>query len=53
MFALSQLEDERADEALIAVIRGDYPRAVKQKALFWLGQSGSPRALAFFDAALD
>lgn len=51
VFALSQLDDA-ADEALIAVLRGDYPRDVKKKALFWLGQSGSPQALAYFDEAL-
>jgi hypothetical protein len=52
VFALSQLRDSAADEALIAVLRGDYPRAVKKSALFWLGQSGSPRAMAYFDEAL-
>jgi HEAT repeats/PBS lyase HEAT-like repeat len=51
VFALSQLEDT-ADEALIAVLRGDFPRAVKKQALFWLGQSGSPAAMAYFDEAL-
>ena len=51
VFALSQLDDS-ADEALIAVLRGDYPRAVKKQALFWLGQSGSPEAMAYFDEAL-
>jgi HEAT repeat protein len=51
VFALSQLEDG-ADEALIAVLRGDFPRAVKKQALFWLGQSGSPGAMAYFDEAL-
>ena len=30
----------------------DYPRRVKKQALFWLGQSGSPQAMAYFDAAL-
>jgi hypothetical protein len=51
VFALSQLEDS-ADDALIAVLRGDFPREVKKQALFWLGQSGSPQALAYFDEAL-
>ena len=51
VFALSQLEDT-ADEALIEVLRGDFPRAVKKQALFWLGQSGSPEAMAYFDEAL-
>jgi hypothetical protein len=31
VFALSQLEDT-ADEALIAVVRGDFSRAVKKQA---------------------
>jgi hypothetical protein len=51
VFALSQLEDS-ADDALIAVLRGDFPREVKKQALFWLGQSGSPEAMAYFDEAL-
>jgi len=51
VFALSQLEDT-ADEALITVLRGDFPRETKKQALFWLGQSGSPAALAYFDEAL-
>jgi hypothetical protein len=51
VFALSQLDDG-ADDALIAVLRGDYPREVKKQAVFWLGQSGSPRALEYFDEAL-
>ena len=51
VFALSQLEDS-ADDALISVLRGDFPREVKKQALFWLGQSGSPEAMAYFDEAL-
>jgi hypothetical protein len=52
VFALSQLKEGRADEALIALLRGNYPRDVKKQALFWLGESGSPQAMAFFDEAL-
>lgn len=52
VFALSQLDDA-ADEALIAVLRGDYPQGVKKRAMFWLGQSGSPRATAYFDEVLQ
>ena len=52
VFALSQLRDGADDEALIAVLGGDYPRVVKKTALFWLGQSGSPRAVAYLDEAL-
>lgn len=36
-FALRQLEAS-ADDALISVLRGDFPRGVKKQALFWLGQ---------------
>jgi HEAT repeat protein len=51
VFALSQLEHS-ADAALIAVLRGDFPRGVKKQAMFWLGESGSPEAMAYFDEAL-
>jgi hypothetical protein len=51
VFALSQLE-EGADEALIRLLQGRYPRAAKKHALFWLGQSGSDRALEFLDRYL-
>ena len=53
VFALSQLPKEQGDEALIAVLQGDYPRETKKRALFWHGQSGSPRALAYFDSVLS
>ncbi len=52
VFALSQLKAGEGDAALIALLKSDAPRAAKEKALFWLGQSGSDAALAFFDKAL-
>jgi hypothetical protein len=52
VFALSQLEGGKGDEALIGLLKGDYPRDVKKQALFWLGQSGSPTAMEYLDAAL-
>ena len=51
MFARSQTK--QADVALIALLRGDHPRKVKERALFWLGQSGSPRAIEYFDEVLS
>lgn len=51
VFALSQL-DSGADAALIEVLRSDAPREVKEKAMFWLGQSGSDEALRFLDGVL-
>jgi hypothetical protein len=38
---------------LIALVRGSYPREVKQQALFWLGQSGSDEAIKFLDDVLS
>jgi HEAT repeat protein len=52
VFALSQLDGGKGDEALIELLKGDYPREVKKQALFWLGQSGSPKAMQYFDEAL-
>ena len=52
MFALSQLKDDEAATALIALVRGNYPRKVKEQALFWLGQSGSEAAMKFLDDVL-
>jgi len=51
VFALSQLDDG-AEDALIGVLRGDFPRDAKKRALFWLGQSGSPKAIEALDAVL-
>ena len=53
VFALSQLKEHEADAALIALVRGNYPRKVKQQALFWLGQSGSDDAMKFLDDVLS
>jgi hypothetical protein len=52
VFALSQL-DEGSDQALIAVIEGDYSRQAKKQALFWLGQSGSEDALRALDRLIS
>lgn len=52
VFALSQLPKGEGEDVLIAVVEGDYPRAVKKHALFWLGQSGSDKALRFLDRLL-
>jgi len=53
VFALSQLPAERGVPLLIDVARSSsrHP-AVRRAAMFWLGQSGDPRALEFFEAVL-
>lgn len=52
VFALSQLPDGKGEDVLITLVEGDYPRKVKKQALFWLGQSGSDKALRFLDRLL-
>jgi hypothetical protein len=51
VFALSQTGDG-ADAALIQLLESDASSSVKKRAMFWLGQSGSGLALAFFDRVL-
>jgi hypothetical protein len=46
-FVLSQRLDEQALEKLMDMARYDKDRDVRHQALFWLGQSKDPRALAF------
>jgi hypothetical protein len=53
VFALSQLKGDRAARALIAVADNrQLGRDVRRHAVFWLGQSGSPLALGYFDQRL-
>jgi len=46
-FVLSQRRDREALDKLIDVAQHDESRDVRHQALFWLGQSKDPRALAF------
>jgi hypothetical protein len=52
VFALSQQPRDAGVPALIRIARTHREREVRRKALFWLGQSGDPRALALFEAIL-
>jgi hypothetical protein len=38
--------------ALIALAESHRDREVREQAMFWLGQSGDPRALTFFEQVL-
>jgi len=53
IFALSQQPRDEGVPALIRVARGNGPPSARDKALFWLGQSGDPRALDLFAQILD
>src|SRR3954466_3937998 len=46
-FVLSQRHDGQALDKLIDVAQRDPDKSVRHQALFWLGQSKNPRALAF------
>jgi HEAT repeat protein len=53
VFALSQLPKDEGVPKLIDVARNHRDRAVRRQAMFWLGQSRDPRALAFFEQVLS
>jgi HEAT repeats len=52
VFALSQLPKDEGVPKLIEVARNHRDAAVRRQAMFWLGQSHDPRALAFFEQVL-
>ncbi len=52
VFALSQQPHGEAVPALIRIARTHPDRELRRKALFWLGQSDDPRALALFEELL-
>lgn len=52
VFALSQEPRDVGVPALIQIARSNKDREVRRKALFWLGQTNDPRALALFEEIL-
>jgi hypothetical protein len=52
VFAISQLPEEKGVPILIRLARSNKDPKVRRKALFWLGQSDDPRALALFEEIL-
>ena len=53
VFALSQLPANEGVPRLIDVAERHSNPAVRRQAMFWLGQSRDPRALAFFERILQ
>jgi hypothetical protein len=51
-FVLSQRPEEAAVDRLVAIARGDADPAVRRQAIFWLGQSRSPRARAYLESVV-
>ena len=52
VFALSQRPRDEGVPALIRIARTHRDPEVRRKALFWLGESDDPRALALFEELL-
>ena len=52
VFALSQRPRDEGIPALIAVAKTNKDPEIRKKAMFWLGQSGDPRALDLFEQIL-
>lgn len=52
VFALSQLPREDGVPLLLQTVRTNRNPVVRREAIFWLGQSQDPRALAFFEEVL-
>jgi hypothetical protein len=53
VFALTQLPHREGIPALLEVARDNRDPGVRAKAMFWLGQSGDPRAYAYFEEVLS
>ncbi|MGI9076537.1 MAG: HEAT repeat domain-containing protein [Gemmatimonadaceae bacterium] len=52
VFALSQLSDNDGVPELLQVARTHRDALIRKRAIFWLGESGDPRALALFEELL-
>jgi HEAT repeat protein len=52
VFALSELEGDAGFQALIRIASDDADPRIREKALFWLADSGDARALALFEEIL-
>lgn len=52
VFALSQLPDDEGVPILVRVARTHHDPRILKQAIFWLGQSGDPRAVALFEELL-
>ena len=52
VFALSQRPKDEGIPALVRVARTHPDPAIRKKAIFWLGQSDDPRAIALFEELL-
>ena len=52
VFALSQRPNGEGVPSLLSIARGKLDPRVRRQAIFWLGQSGDPRAVSYFEEIL-
>jgi hypothetical protein len=52
IFALSQLPEDKGTPLLLEIARRNPHAGLRKEAIFWLGESGDPRALDFFEDIL-
>jgi HEAT repeat protein len=52
VFALSQLPKEESVPQLVRVADTNSNFAIRKEALFWLGQTNDPRAIAYIEEVL-
>ena len=52
VFAISQLPPERSVPLLIDLVKTHKNREVRERAMFWLAQTGDPRALDLIEGIL-
>ena len=52
VFALSQRPRDEGVPILVRIARNNRDPGLQRKAIFWLGQSDDPRALALFEELL-
>jgi hypothetical protein len=52
VFALSQLDGDKGTPLLLEIARNNPHPRLRKEAIFWLGESGDPRALDFFEEIL-
>jgi hypothetical protein len=52
VFALSQRPKEEGIPALLDIAKTSKDPKIRKQSIFWLGQSGDPRAIAYFESVL-
>ncbi len=52
VFALSQRPNGEGVPALLTIAKGKLDPRIRRQAIFWLGQSGDPRAVSYFEEVL-